>query len=205
MNNNEAAETESGPSDYHRNEGQSQPPASARNQQHPAVSTNRGTHNDFDYLNIPTPAPVEVSLPKPRTFNFPNAQTEAKYIACMRGKLLEAKNYILKEQELGLDPDRPGMHKELTAILLAQPPIKIDMNAQQLVRLLLLGAVQLKELARERTAEDPQVLEAMADYWLFWTQLRAILVWQMPGRDEGQRVERADAMMSEVLEKIVEP
>lgn len=203
INDKDYTENDIAPDDFRRN-WVSKNPFSARNS-NPKVTANQ-EHHDFDHLNIPTPTPsLAVSdLLEPPNFLFPAPETEVQYLAWMRMKLHLAKDYILKEDELGLDPDRPGMHKEVIAVLLGQPPIKIDLNAQQCVRLLLDGAKQLRVLAEEKGEEDPEVKKAAGDYWELWTSLRASLAWQVPGKSEMEKVERADRIMSEVLEKIVQ-
>ncbi|KAF1937519.1 hypothetical protein EJ02DRAFT_356702 [Clathrospora elynae] len=85
---------------------------------YPEVEANMQDHG-FEHLNIPASAPVftdPVSLP---ASNFTIQQQNTNYLDVFHTKLTLAKCYILKEQELGLDPDRPGIHREQASILLA--------------------------------------------------------------------------------------
>lgn len=176
--------------------------------QHPKGVPTDLHHNDDDYfahINIPSPQIYITSLPTPPTFNFATKEVERIYLQSVRAKLTLTKFLILEEQRLNLDIDRPGVHKSATTTLLAQGPFKIDLHAQQLVRMVLEETKELKELARQKSVDDPEVEQAMIEFWLFWTQLRTTVAWQIPGKSWKEKEDRADAIMEGVLEKMVEP
>ncbi|CAO2655061.1 Nn.00g117940.m01.CDS01 [Neocucurbitaria sp. VM-36] len=204
INEKDYKSTEIGPEDPRRG-WVSKNPFSVRNR-HPQVAANM-SHTDFNHLKIPTPTPLMVEEPTPMEFNFSSREAEAEYLNSVRTKLAMAKTIILEEQDLAIDPDRPGAHKTARSMRLAEPPIKIDLHAQQMIRMLLDGKTQLKQLGREKNnnEDDPEMVEAMNDYWVYWTQLRAKLAWQIPGKSTREKEDRADGIMDEVLWRMVGP
>ncbi|KAJ4368468.1 hypothetical protein N0V83_006825 [Neocucurbitaria cava] len=187
-----------------------QPSHSLRSRpQHPKGLPTDLHHNDDDYfahINIPSPQTYITSLPTPPAFNFATKELKQTYLQTVHAKLTLTKFLILEEQRLDIDTDRPGAHKSPTTTLLAEGPFRIDLHAQQLVRMVLEETEELKELTRQNfSVDDPEVEQAMGEYWLFWTQLRAKVAWQIPGKSWKEKEGRADVIMEEVLEKIVEP
>ena len=45
----------------------------------------------------------------------------------------------------------------------------------------------------------------MRDYLELWAGLQASLVWQLPGEDAADKMNKADRIMDEVFEKLVVP
>jgi hypothetical protein len=114
------------------------------------------------------------------------------------------KTYITQEKAIGLDPHRGGAYRDPTALLLAKEPIRIMLQAQNLVRLLLESAHEIKWLMEVGQADEVED-EVMQDYWMFWTTLRTTLAWQFPGRSEQEKVDRAGKVMAGVLDELVHP
>ena len=163
------------------------------------------TDHGFNHLNI-SPAtlqPPDKVLP-PR-FKFATTTDEAHYLNVMRDKLAMARNYILKEQELNLDPDRPGAHKQPVIAELEEPPIRIIIAALQRIRMLMQVTKGFKERWERIQVIDKEMENAMHDYWAHWTDVRSYLTWQTPGRDVREQERRADAVMEAVFEKCAEP
>jgi hypothetical protein len=165
----------------------------------------------FQHLNLPAAKPhdfKDIPAPPPAFQTF-TAEQNAAYLHAVHAKLSLANSYISKEKELGLDPDRPGMHKELTSTLLGQGTIRIDMNAQQYIRLLIDSGDELQRLGENMSEEHRKEAEKMmagqmGDYWQLYLSLLASLEWQMLGKNEGEKRMRADAIVEGVLGKLVE-
>ncbi|CAI9627989.1 unnamed protein product [Alternaria burnsii] len=173
---------------------------------HPKVAFNR-KNNGFDHLKL-----TEMPLISTKAIDAPNfadfnPEEETKYLSMVRDKLSLTKDYILKEQELSLDPDRIGMRHKTTPKLLAVPPIMIDIHAQQMVRLLIELEAELRRLNADTPEDefDAVLDQPMRDYLELWAGLQASLVWQLPGEDDADKMNKADRIMDEVFEKLVEP
>lgn len=171
---------------------------------HESIPANREDYG-FNHLAISTPEDVIGNLIDPPTFKFPDEDTQKLYLACVRDELKLARDYILKEQELGLNPDRPNLHKEAPSLSLGQGPIKFDIYAQQRVRLVMEGEALLIKLNEEKCGKvDSELEEAMRDYWMYWTELRASLAWQMPGKNDEEKEKHAGDIIEMVLGRVVE-
>lgn len=173
---------------------------------HPKVAFNR-ENNGFDHLKL-TEMPLinTKAIAAPNFADF-NPEEETKYLSMIRDKLSLTKDYILKEQELSLDPDRIGMRHTTTPKLLAVLPIMIDIHAQQMVRLLIESEAELRRLNADTPEDefDAVLDQPMRDYLELWAGLQTSLVWQLPGEDTADKTNKADRIMDEVFEKLVEP
>jgi hypothetical protein len=177
-----------------------------RRNAHPGITANQQDHG-FEHLHLHLDvigsmfsAPLE-----PPNFDRFGARQATAYTDMVGQKLALAKNYILQEQALGLDPYRRNSYKEKTALMLAAPPIRIAIQAQNLIRLLLEGAEEIKKLMEGGPDSEVEIEDdaPMQDYWLLWTKLRDVLAWQMPGWSENEKVARAGKVMARVLEDLV--
>jgi hypothetical protein len=152
----------------------------------------------FNHLNlpaaVPTPAdPIMIEEP-----TFKNKPTEElKYLATVQEKFAMVKAFILKEKELGLDPNR-SMDNDITAQALQQRPIVFTMRAQQLVRNIIDEAGMLAELGHDQEGKAEALLRCMAEYIEAW---REMLV---PGKSEEVKEQRAERTMIRVLNKFVD-
>ncbi|KAI2483180.1 hypothetical protein Ptr902_05497 [Pyrenophora tritici-repentis] len=173
----------------------------------PDVAANQVDHG-FNHLNIAvTPMPADLEPLKPPAFDSFTPEEEIAHLSLLATKLRLAKAYILKERELGLSPSRPDMNKEATSMNLAEPPIILDMRAQHLLRLVLDTEAELRRLHAEAQGEElgDLMTEPGGNYLLYWEGLKPILEWQVPGRSVEEKAERAENIMNDALEKIVEP
>jgi hypothetical protein len=167
--------------------------------------------NGFQHLNLPAASlHFNDTLAPPPTFQNFTAQQNIAYLNAVHAKLSLAKSYIIMEKQLGLDPDRPGIHKEPIATFLDQGPIKIDLHAQQHIRLLIDSGDELQRIGESMSEEQRQEVEEMmagqmGDYWQLYLSLLASLGWQMPGSNDEEKRKRADAIVEGVLGKLVEP
>ena len=134
---------------------------------------------------------------------FDNADTEEQYLRLMFNKIFYAKCYILKEQELNLDPDRPGLDHEPTVVALIEGPIKIDLCDQQLVRLLLDQTKTLKSLQDQGVELDSDSEDSLKEYWFLWSEFRESLSRQMPGKNGKEKRFRAEKMMDGIFDKLI--
>ena len=134
---------------------------------------------------------------------FDNADIEKQYLQLMSNKVFYTKCYILREQELKLDPDRPGLANEPTVIALREGPITIDLSDQQLVRLLLVYTKKLKSLQELGIEVDSDTEVSLKEYWLYWSELRASLSRQMPGKSAKEKNSRAEQMMDGIFDKLI--
>ncbi|KAH8640278.1 hypothetical protein IG631_03219 [Alternaria alternata] len=173
---------------------------------HPKVAFNR-ENNGFDHPKLTEMLLINTKAIDAPNFADFNPEEETKYLSMVRDKLSLTKDYILKEQELSLDPDRIGMHHTTTPKLLAVPPIVIDIHAQQIVRLLIESEAELRRLNADTPEDkfDAVLDQPMRDYLELWAGLQASLVWQLPGEDAADKMNKADRIMDEVFEKLVEP
>jgi hypothetical protein len=172
----------------------------------PKVAFNK-QDNGFEHLHL-----TDVSLASAETNDAPDfsnfgSDEEARYYGILRSKLSLAKDYILKEKVLSLDPDRVGLRHEPTSLALAAPPMMIDLHSQQMVRLLIDAGVELRRVGAYIPDDQIEAVlgEPMRDYLEFWERLRRNLSWQLPGQDDDNRMGQTDRVMDEVLEKLVEP
>ena len=131
---------------------------------------------------------------------FATEEDEATYLSLFRKKLQFAKDYVLKEQVLGLDPDRPGSHESPIEIALRDGPMKIDISDLQLVRVLLEEMRKLKGLENAEGSIELEKGESLRDYRLFWTHLRDSLAVRMPGGDGDEKRTQAEEILREVFE-----
>ncbi|KAI4913854.1 hypothetical protein J4E90_005574 [Alternaria incomplexa] len=163
--------------------------------------------NGFKHLKLTVATLVDANTNEAPDFSNFGPEEEVKYYGMLRNKLSLAKNYILKEKDLSLDPDRFGARHEPAALALSAPPIMIDLYSQHMIRLLLDISAQLRQVSAETPADEVEtVLEGpMRDYLEFWERLQNSLSWQLPGDDHEARMGEADRAMNEVLEKLVEP
>jgi hypothetical protein len=173
-----------------------------RRNAHAGVIANQQDHG-FEHLHLDVTHLIFDPPLDPPNFDGFTAQHTTEYLKAVGVKLTLTKNYIVLEKELGLDPDRRDAHKNTTAHMLAAPPIRMTLQAQNLVRLLLEGAEEIHRLMAEHPGGDIGEVP-MRDYWLFWTTLRRSLAWQLPGRDEDEQLDRAGAVMQGVLEDLVD-
>jgi hypothetical protein len=172
---------------------------------HPGVAFNQ-QDNGFEHLKLEVTPSVDTKITdQPELTNF-GPEEKTKYLAILRDKLSLAKDYVIKEKDLSLDPDRIGMRQEKTSVLLAEPPIIIGICTQQMTRLLIDKAAELRRLNDDTPDEDHDAVldQPMREYLLFWDRLKSNLVWQLPGEDEEDRMKEAERIMDEVLEKLVE-
>jgi hypothetical protein len=138
-----------------------------RRNEHPGVTANQQDHG-FEHLHLEVSGfTVNIRDPpiEPPLFTNFNSEGIAAWHKSMRLKLILARAYVVKEKELGLDTDRRNAHKEKTALMLAEPPIKISLQAQNLVRLLLEDAEELHRLFEEGS-EGVVDEEKMQEYWV---------------------------------------
>jgi hypothetical protein len=170
---------------------------------HPAVAANT-VETGFSHLAIPIPPPVYDDPLTPPNFTHLTKRNEVAYVRLVRDKLVLARDYILAEQNLGLDPDRPHQDKEATARLLAEGPIRFDVACQHRVRLLMEAGVKLREIGQETLVPTPELVEQMQWYREMWLEVLVRLAGQVPGKGEMEKQERVDGIMAEVLEKLVE-
>lgn len=163
--------------------------------------------NGFEHLKIAAMPLIGTNIIDAPDFANLGLEEETKYLGMLRDKLSLAKDYILKEKELSLDPDRVGMRHETTPVILAVPPIMIDIYSQQMTRLLIETAAELLRLHAESPEDESSAAldQLMRDYLEFWVGLRTSLVWQLPGNNEEDKTNKADRIMDEILEKLVEP
>ena len=99
------------------------------------------------------------------------------------------------------------MNTESAAAELAEPPVPLDMQAQHMLRTLLDQEDELKRLNDEVQGDDRDDMleQPMTDYILFWNNLKTGLALHIPGGSVEEKEEKADRVMDEALEKIVEP
>jgi hypothetical protein len=171
----------------------------------PRVAFNQ-QDNGFEHLQLTEIAPVDAKIiDAPDFVNF-GPEEEKKYLNMLSSKLSLAKDYILKEKELSFDPDRIGLHHEPASVNLAAWPIMIDLQSQQLIRLLIDTAAVLYQLNADipENELDAVLEESMRDYLRYWGKLQASLAWQLPGKDDDERMGKTERIMEEVLEKLVE-
>lgn len=161
----------------------------------------QGDHG-FYHLNIAAPRAVVDSTLSPPDFRKLTKVGEKAYLAAIQCKLMYAKSYILKEQEFDLNPDRPGLHKELTILTLAEPPIIIVIAAIERIRLLMAATTMIKDMVEVRTKEDEELMTACAKYWDLWTEVRVYFTWQTPGKNVKEQEWRIDKIMDEVFQNV---
>jgi hypothetical protein len=172
----------------------------------PRVAFNQ-QDNSFEHLKIAAMPLVGTKIIDAPDFSDLAPEKETKYLGMLRDKLSLAKDYILKEKELSLDPDGIGMRHETMPVILAVPPIMIDIYSQQMTQLLIETAAELRRLHAENPEDESSAAldQSMRDYLEFWVRLQMNLVWQLPGKNEEDKMNKADRIMDEVLEKLVEP
>jgi hypothetical protein len=171
---------------------------------YPDVTANQQDHG-FKQLHLDiTLSMLSAPLEPPNFDNFDARQATAYTDKFLR-KLTLAKTYIIAEKELGLNPYRRDVYKDKTALMLVAPPICITIQAQNLIRLLLEGAEEIKKLMEGGPEAEGEIEDEapMQDYWFLWTKLRDVLAWQLPGRSEKEQVARAGKVMAEALEDLV--
>ncbi|KAG9194743.1 hypothetical protein G6011_04778 [Alternaria panax] len=172
----------------------------------PKVASNQ-QNNGFEHLKLaPTSSVRTVLNDKPDFTNF-GPEKVTKYLGMLRDKLSLTKDYILQEKELSLDPDRIGMYHEATPVVLAVPPIRIDVCSQQMIRLLIGSAVELRRLNADTPEDqlDAALGQPMRDYLELWSMLQENLSRQLHGVNDTDKMNEADKIMDEVFEKLVEP
>ena len=194
------------PEEDSRRDWVSADPLSTRNA-NPRLKANQ-RNTGFSHLNITAPAPVDGDEPLPQPPIHPlTPEQEAVYLSAIVVKLTLAKACILNERRHGLPPDRPNMNTEPAAAELAEPPVPLDMQAQHMLRTLLDKEDELRRINDEAQDEDREevLVQPMTDYLLFWNNLKTGLALHIPGGSVEEREEKADRVMDEALEKIVEP
>ena len=153
----------------------------------------------FNHLNTPVPVPGDhdtVFPQDPPTFN--TVDEERKYVDLLEQKLEAARDFILKETELGLDPSR-CMDKDPTAILLAKPPMVLNFYTQELIRDIIAQRPRLVELSDIQEANQQEVQELVPRFLRVWKELQAVIAILVSGKSEEVKVERARILMTRVL------
>ena len=160
--------------------------------------------NGFEHLSLAEIPPAQITNIIPPNFKM-STEEQDQYLSLVRNKLALTITFLKKEKELNLSPHRPKLHKEDIAITLAEPPIKITFQAQQFTRLLLDTDAELRRLNDEALEDEIDALldQPMRDYLLLWDNLKASLVWQIPGLDEVKKTGRVETVMNEVFDKLV--
>lgn len=160
----------------------------------------------FNYLNIPVPETPRVSdtpaLPAAPSFKDPAKQ--ATYLQTITAKLCSAKDFILKEIELGLDSNR-RMDKDATAILLAKGPIAFNFYTQEFIRDLVKIRNKIHELGGNED-ENEEELQKLGHEWLwFWKELKGAVVALVPKvRVETQQKWAEEIIVGALGENLVE-
>ncbi|KAF2844072.1 hypothetical protein T440DRAFT_410893 [Plenodomus tracheiphilus IPT5] len=159
----------------------------------------------FNHLNLPILKKPESELPTPPDFRLLTAAEKKQYLSLMHRKLEKAAKYINEEHVMGLDYDRPGLYKEAIPVALAQGPVKLDMNVQAHIRLLMDQDLHLKHVFENNGyMQDAEVTVAMQDYIRTWNEVRHLLVWQTPGETEAVKTHNVQKMMKDVFGDIVD-
>jgi hypothetical protein len=136
-------------------------------------------NNGFEHLNLAAMLLIDTKIINAPDFANFGPEEETKYLGMLCDKLSLTKDYILKEKDLSLDPDRIGMRHETTRIVLAASPIMIDIQAQQMVRPLIGSAAELRRLKTDTPEEQlgAALDQPMRDYLELRGGLQASLVW----------------------------
>lgn len=163
--------------------------------------------NGFNHLKLTVATLANAKTNDAPDFANFSREEETKYHGMLRSKLSLAKDYILKEKDLSLDPDRFALRHEPTSRALAASPIMINLYSQQMIRLLIDTSAKLRQVSADTPEDEVETVlgEPMRDYLEFWERLQNSLSWQLPGDDNVARMDEADRAMDEVLEKLVEP
>jgi hypothetical protein len=166
------------------------------NLKHPSNLVDHG----FNHLNLSTEFILKAhDVPQLQEPIFTDCDDERQYMHIVAEKLKMAKLFILKEVELGLDPNR-RMDKDPTAFELTKGPIVFANYTQELIRDLVTLRIKLEELGED--GDEKKVQEAAAQYQWAWKEMRVTLLSLLPGDDEQVKYDRAEEMMFEVLGKM---
>lgn len=174
-------------------------PHNQTNLKHPSNLVDHG----FNHLNLHTHSvPLVHDIPTFQEPTFPDPHDEQLYFNTLQEKLKMAKLFILKEVELGLDPNR-RMDKDPPAVALTQPPVVFTNYTQELIRDLVKLRIELERLRRLGADGDvKEVQDAIAPYQWSWKEMRSILSSLVPGDYMKIRHDRVEKMMFEVLGKM---
>lgn len=161
--------------------------------------------NGFEHPSLAEMPPAQITNIIPPNFKM-STEEQDQYLSLVHNKLALTRTFLKKEKELNLSPHRPRLHKEDIAITLAEPPIRITFQAQLFTRLLLDTDAELRRLNDEARKDECDALLdqpdlPMRDYPLFWDNLKASLVWQIPGLHEVEKAGRVETVMDEVFDK----
>jgi hypothetical protein len=166
------------------------------NLKHPSNLIDHG----FNHLDLPTSIiPKAHDVPHFQEPIFTDCDDERQYLHIVAEKLKMAKLFILKEVELGLNPNR-RMDKDSTAVELTRGPIVFTNYTQELIRDLVTLRIKLEELGEG--GDEKEVQTAAAQYQWAWKEMRVTLLSLLPGDGVQVKYDRAEEMMFEVLGKM---
>ncbi|KAH8724834.1 hypothetical protein GQ44DRAFT_573600, partial [Phaeosphaeriaceae sp. PMI808] len=156
----------------------------------------------FNHLNLKAPAPQEqVPLYVADLSSIQDTDDIRTYLDVLQEKFKLMCLFILKENELGLDPNR-HMDKDLTAVELAKPPIVFNFATQELVRDLINIRIKLIDLMADETSateNDDEIQEIGHHYLWAWKEFLDILASLLLSRDDETKRMQAHKMMTTQL------
>lgn len=160
----------------------------------------------FNHLNIPVPDYIPMT-PAPAPPDAPSVKDPTKqtaYLQTITAKLSSAKDFVLMEIEINLDPNR-RMDKDVTAMLLAKGPIALNFYAQEVIRDLVKMRNKIHELG-EKEDENEEELQQLGYEWLwYWKELKGAVVALVPkARVETQQKWAGEVMVGALGENLVE-
>jgi hypothetical protein len=161
----------------------------------------------FNHLDIPVPNPVSFAdlptLPEAQTFKDP--AKEAAYLQLIANKLSLTKDFILKENELGLDSNR-RVDKDPTAVLLAKGSITFSFYTQEVIRDLVNFRIKIFDLGQNDEYENEEALQKLGhEFFWAWRELKGLLLNLVPKTRDEVRDKWVEIIMVEVLgENLVE-